>query len=162
MRINHIHSFNTHIFDNNVYNYYNNMKNIYSYLNHIEVPLPQNQRITNDVRPICNQYVLLGAIEGCGTKCFVINPSAIYHIPRLPLIYLSDGMKTWLSGWWTSNISFVPQEQLVKNAGIFVSDRMRVNGDIVTKNSYIPLDDEYKTNMIKYIVENDKLLFGDH
>lgn len=76
--------------------------------------------------------------------------------------HMRDEMKTWLSGWWTSNISFVPQEELVKNAGIFVSDRMGVNGDIVTKNSYIPLDDEYKTNMIKYIVENDKLLFGDH
>lgn len=157
-----IHSFNNRFFDNNVYNYYNNIKNKYSYLHHIEVPLSQNQRLTNDVRPICNQYVLLGAVEGSGSKCFVIRPSSIYQIPRLPLIRPSDGMKNWLSGWWNSNISFVPREQLVKINSIFVSERMGLNGDINTKNSYIPLDEEYKINMINYIVENDKRLFGDH
>lgn len=114
------------------------------------------------MRPICNEYVLLGAEEGSGTKGFVIRPTAIYDIPRLPLIYPSDGMKNWLSGWWGENISFVSRETLIEVSIAFGSDRKCVDGESNIKNSYIPLHDEYKTNMINYIVENDKRLFGDH
>jgi len=157
-----LHSFNNRIVDENVYEYYSKLKNKYSYLNDIEIPLLNFQQLTNDVRPMCNDYVLLGAIEGSGCKCFVIRPSAIYDIPRLPLIYPSDGMKNWLSGWWTDNISFVSREQLVQCSGKFSSDRRFIDGDMVTQNNYIPLDEEYIFDMITYITENHKRLFGDH
>lgn len=152
-----LHSFNTVCYDGNVTNYYNKIKNTYSSLQNIEIKSCRGQRITNDERAVCNEYVLLGVNEGGGAKSYVIRPTSIHSLPKLPLIYPCDGIKNWLSGWWTNNISFVPREQLIR-VNTFKSDRRLVNNKglfMERKNEFIPLDEEYKLSILKYIVEHN-------
>jgi len=155
-----LHSFNTVTYDENVYKYYNKIKNTHQSLQDIEIKPSQGQRITNDERAVCNEYVLLGVNEGGGAKSYVIRPNSIHYLPKLPLKYPCDGIKNWLSGWWTDNISFVPREQLIRVSS-FNSDRRLVNNKglfMKRRNEFIPLEEEYKLSMLKYIVKHSASL----
>jgi len=116
--------------------------------------IKKNIVIVDGKRAKINENVLLGCNEGYTAKAYIIRPTSIKYIPRLPIIYPADGIKNHISGYWKKekSISYYPRNSLLYVTFSMGSERKRIDKLSKEKN-YNKLEEKYIKNILEMIIK---------